>query len=114
MFYENETGRDAFISLLESCFEMGGGRGYDDYEENIRTTARFTAEKLDNRVKQLLLMPYRHLGTERYTALCMDCQMECYNASARNDWETDIRHLVKIMQSYSVPALAGASVKYDG
>ena len=88
--------------------------GYNNDEENIRATAKFILEKLENKVIQIQLMPYRELGTEKYAALGMDYPMGEYSPPSRDVWEADIRHLVTIMQSYGIPAVAGTTVKHDG
>ena len=81
--------------------------------ENIRETAKFIRKELKNKVLQVQLLPYRQLGLEKYKSLGMDYPMGSFTPPERNIWEKDIRYLVSIMKEYGVPAVAGASVKYQ-
>lgn len=42
---------------------------HNNSEENIKATAQFIAKELTNQVKQVQLLPYRQLGTEKYKSL---------------------------------------------
>ena len=79
--------------------------------KNIRNTAEFIMTELDNRVKQVQLLPYRQLGTEKYKSLGMDYPMETFRQVDRSVWEENIRTLVEVMKSYGVPAVAGTTSK---
>ncbi len=86
---------------------------HNNSEENIAATARFIAKELDNKVKQVQLIPYRELGLEKYQSLGMDYPMGDFQAPAREAWEKNIRALVEQMKSYGVPAVAGTSNKLE-
>jgi pyruvate formate lyase activating enzyme len=79
--------------------------------KNIRNTAEFIMTELHNRVKQVQLLPYRQLGTEKYKSLGMDYPMETFRQVERSVWEENIRTLVEVMKSYGVPAVAGTTSK---
>ncbi|HWQ40533.1 MAG TPA: glycyl-radical enzyme activating protein [Desulfosporosinus sp.] len=87
--------------------------GYNNDEENIHATARFVSEQLKNKIVQYQLLPYRLLGTEKYEALQIPYPMGDIKQPPREEYEPNIRHLVKLMVAYGVPAVAGSSVKYD-
>lgn len=61
--------------------------GHNNSEENIRATAEFIATELGNRVKQVQLLPYRKLGTEKYQSLGMDYPMSDFQPIERSVWE---------------------------
>lgn len=83
-------------------------------EENIRATAEFIVDKLHNRVKQVQLLPYRKMGTEKYASMGIPYPMgEDYKMPPREVWEANIRHLVGIMQEYGVPAVPGSSERIE-
>jgi len=85
--------------------------GHNDDEENIRATALFIANQLNNRVKQVQLLPYRPLGEEKYKSLDLVYPMGNFTVPERRTWEQNIKHLTEIMKEYGVPAIAGASGK---
>lgn len=87
--------------------------GYNNDEENIHVTARFVSEQLKNKIVQYQLLPYRLLGLEKYEALGIPYPMGDIKQPAREDYEPNIRHLVKEMLAYGVPAVAGSNVKYN-
>ena len=87
--------------------------GHNNGEENIRATAKFITGKLNNRVRQVQLLPYRQLGVEKYTSLNLKYPMADIPPTDRNIWEKDILNLVAIMQSYGIPAVAGANYKIE-
>ena len=85
--------------------------GHNNDEENIRATARFIADELNNRVKQVQLLPYRPLGEEKYKSLGIEYPMGNFNVPERRVWEGNILHLVGIMKEYDVPVVAGTTAK---
>ncbi len=87
--------------------------GYNNDDDNFHATARFVAEQLKNRVVQYQLLPYRLLGTEKYEALGIPYPMGNIKQPEREDYEPNIRHLVEVMATYGVPAVAGSNVKYN-
>lgn len=84
---------------------------HNNSEENIRSTAEFIAGDLNNRVRQVQLLPYRQLGTEKYTSLALDYPMGNFKPVGRSIREQEIRYLVEVMKSYGVPAVAGSTSK---
>ncbi len=84
---------------------------HNNGEENIRASAEFIIEQLSNRVIQVQLLPYRQLGVEKYVSLNEDYAMASLPETDRHTWEKDILNLVSIMQSYGIPATAGANNK---
>ena len=84
---------------------------HNNSEENIRATAEFIIEKLNNQVLQVQLLPYRQLGVEKNASLNKDYPMAGLPEVDRSVWEKDILNLVDILQSYDIPAVAGASKK---
>ena len=66
------------------------------------------------RVKQVQLLPYRKMGTEKYASMGIPYPMgEDYKMPPREVWEANIRHLVGIMQEYGVPAVPGSSERIE-
>ena len=81
-------------------------------EENIRASAQFIVDQLGNQVKQVQLLPYKKMGTEKYASMGLPYPMgEEYKMPPREVWEENIRHLAAVMQSYGVPAVPGSNVK---
>lgn len=87
--------------------------GHNDDEENIRATSEFISNELNNRVLQVQLLPYRKMGTEKYTSLGIAYPMEDFEPLERSVWEKNILHLTEVMRSYGVPAVAGSTTKID-
>jgi pyruvate formate lyase activating enzyme len=86
--------------------------GINNSEENIRRTAEFIANKLDNRVLQVQLLPYKKMGTEKYASLGIPYPMgEDYKMPERQVWEANLLELAELMQRYGVPAVAGSSTR---
>jgi pyruvate formate lyase activating enzyme len=84
---------------------------HNNDEENINATAKFIIDKLDNRVMQVQLFPYRQLGVEKYKSLGRDYPMDYLIPPERNVWEKNIKYLVELMISYGINAVAGTTVK---
>lgn len=80
-------------------------------EENLRQTAVFIMNELAGRVRQVQLLPFRKLGEDKYASLGMAYPMDSFEPPPREVWEKDIRHLVDLMASYGVSAVAGAGSK---
>jgi pyruvate formate lyase activating enzyme len=85
--------------------------GINNDEENIRATAEFIRDELNNNVVQVQLLPYRKMGVEKYDSLNMEYPMpEDFVIPEREDWERNILHLVSVMsEEYGNPAVAGSS-----
>ena len=82
-------------------------------EENLRETARFVADELGGRVRQIQLLPFHKLGEDKYASLGMIYPMDAFKAPEREVWEADIHHFVEVMRSYGVPAVAGSGSKLE-
>ena len=85
--------------------------GHNDDEKNIRATAGFIAKLLPGRVLQVQLLPYRQLGIEKYASLGREYHMPADLQPDRLEWEKKIVSLVSIMETYGIPAVAGANTK---
>ena len=86
----------------------------NDSEENLRSTARFIAEKLGDRVAQVQLLTYLKMGTEKYDSLGLDYPMgEDYQPPKREEREPWIAHLAEVMREYGVNAVAGAATRFE-
>jgi pyruvate formate lyase activating enzyme len=85
--------------------------GHNGTGENLRATAKYIAEKLDGRVLQVQLLPYRKLGVEKYAALGIPYPMEDFQAPPRDVWEKDIRRFAVMMSSYGFNAVAGSEAR---
>lgn len=84
---------------------------HNNSEANIRATAEFIVDELNNRVKQVQLLPYRPLGTEKYASLGLDYPMHV--SVDRKIWEKNILELVDVMKSYGIAAVAGTTTKIE-
>lgn len=84
---------------------------HNNSEENIKASARFIKEKLQNRVVQVQLLPYRQLGVEKYQSLGRKYPMDYLLPTERSVWEENIKHLVNLMLCLGLPATAGATAK---
>ena len=83
--------------------------GHNDSEENIRATADFIAGRLGSTVVQVQLLPYRQLGLEKYETLGLAYPMSGFQPPERSIWEKRIHDLVELLNTYSIPAVAGSS-----
>jgi pyruvate formate lyase activating enzyme len=85
--------------------------GHNNSEENIRATAEFIRDDLNNNIIQLQLLPYRKMGTEKYASLCMPYPMNDFIPPERSVWEENLIELTEILKEYNIPAVAGAAAK---
>ncbi|MBP7736505.1 MAG: glycyl-radical enzyme activating protein [Spirochaetes bacterium] len=85
--------------------------GLNDGDENISATADFIMGDLGNRVMQVQLLPYRQLGVEKYKSLGREYPMNYFTPPERTIWEQNIKRIAEHMQSYGIPAVAGAGNK---
>ena len=79
--------------------------------ENLRATAKYLAEKLDGRVIQVQLLPFRKLGVEKYASLGIDYPMSGFETPPRETWETDIRRHADIMSGYGLKVVPGSGAR---
>ncbi|MBQ6603314.1 MAG: glycyl-radical enzyme activating protein [Eubacterium sp.] len=84
-------------------------RGFNADEENIIKTGEFIRNELGGAVRQLQLLPYRQLGTEKYASLEMLYPMEGYDIPDREEWEQVIRNYAELLQKMGVPAVSGSN-----
>lgn len=84
--------------------------GHNDNPENIEATARFITGTLETRVRQVQLLPYRPLGTEKYHSLGLPYGMENFRLPEREVWEKSILSLAGQLKKYGIPAAAGSSI----
>jgi len=82
-------------------------------EENLRATARFIADVLGDHVIQVQLLPFHKLGVEKYASLGMQYPMSDFEAPSREQWESDIRGFARLMSSFGLHAVAGASHRIE-
>lgn len=88
--------------------------GYNDDEANIRATAAFIRDELDNRILQYQLLPYRKLGTEKGAALGIPYGMGDYKPVEREVWEKNLLRLVDLVSNeYGIAAAAGSGKKWS-
>jgi pyruvate formate lyase activating enzyme len=80
-------------------------------EQNLRATARFIADDLGGRVRQVQLLPFRKLGEEKYASLDLPYPMKGFQAPPREIWESAIRDFAVMMSGYGLNAVAGAGSK---
>jgi len=80
-------------------------------EQNLRATARFIADELGGRVRQVQLLPFRRLGEEKYASLGLPYPMKGFNAPPREIWEAEIRDFAVMMSGFGLNAVAGAGSK---
>jgi pyruvate formate lyase activating enzyme len=87
--------------------------GCNDDDANILASGRFIKETLGNRVVQVQLLPYRKLGTEKYSSLNLCYPLgDDYIPPERAVWEANINRLTGLLTEMGVPAVAGSNVKY--
>jgi pyruvate formate lyase activating enzyme len=84
---------------------------HNNSEENIRATAEFIKDDLQNNIVQLQLLPYRKMGTEKYASLCLPYPMESFVPPERSVWEKNLLELTEILKEYGIPAVAGSTVR---
>jgi len=80
-------------------------------EENLRATARYLVEKLEGRVIQVQLLPFRKLGVEKYASLGIDYPMADFEAPPRETWEADIHRYADVMSGYGLNVVPGSGAR---
>ena len=89
--------------------------GFNDDDDNILATGRFILDCLDNRILQLQLLPYRKLGTEKYSGLNLSYPLgDDYSPPGREIWEANLLRLADMLRDLNLPAVTGGNVKYTG
>jgi pyruvate formate lyase activating enzyme len=84
---------------------------HNNSEENIRAIGEFIRDQLCNNIVQVQLLPYRKIGTEKYSSLNMPYPMEGFVPPEREVWEKNLLELTEILKEYNIPAVAGYSSK---
>lgn len=85
--------------------------GCNNSEENIRATAEFIVNALDNLPRQVQLLPYRRWKRDRYRALDIENPIDNIELPEKLDYMGNVAHLVEVMKYYGVPAVAGTTHK---
>ena len=86
----------------------------NDSEENIRATAEFIRDELNNNVLQVQLLPYLKMGIEKYDSLGRFYPMgEDYEPADLKTRTPHIKALVEIMKEYGNPAVFNSSTAYE-
>lgn len=83
--------------------------GINNDKTNIQATAQFITERLDNRIIELQLLPYRPLGLEKYEALGRPYPMEDKNIPGAEAVHQETLRLADCFKSFGIPAVAGAN-----
>jgi pyruvate formate lyase activating enzyme len=82
--------------------------GHNGTEANLRATARFLADELGGRIRQVQLLPFRKLGEQKYASLGIEYPMSGFQSPPRESWERDIRRFAALMSAYGLEVAAGA------
>lgn len=86
----------------------------NDSEDNIRKTAEFIRDELNNNVLQVQILPYLKMGIEKYDSLGMFYPMgQDYEVSPLQERAPKLNALVDIMKEYGNPAVYNSSTSYD-
>lgn len=85
--------------------------GHNDSDRNINKTSEFIYEQLGNKVLQVQLLPYRPLGLEKYASLNRRYPLENLKSQDIKAQKTAMDHLVALMCTHGIPAVAGSSEK---
>jgi pyruvate formate lyase activating enzyme len=85
--------------------------GHNDSVENMTATAEFITGRLNNRVLQVQLLPYRQLGVEKYQSLDLPYRMADFPLPEWEIRERKILSLVELFRRYGIPAVVGSSAK---
>jgi len=90
---------------------------HNDTIENLRATAEYIINELDNKAKQVQLLRYRRLGEEKYKTLgieyTMGNLMEDSASEEKGVFERKIIEFAHILQEYNIPAVAGSTKKIN-
>ena len=86
--------------------------GFNNDEANIRATAAFIAERLQNMPIQVQLLAYRRLGEEKYASLDREYPMASLPTIDGSVFAKEILSLVEVMKEQGIPAVAGANNKF--
>lgn len=82
---------------------------HNDSEENIRSTARFIVDELDNRIVQLQLLPFRPMGEDKYTSLNLPYQMANYRKIDSKKYIPENKRIANIFREYGINVENGAN-----
>lgn len=82
--------------------------GYNDDDANVAAVARFVTEDLDNRIRQLQLLPFRLLGKEKYEALGIAYPLGDIGQPPREEYEPNLERMAATLRSHGIAAVADA------
>jgi pyruvate formate lyase activating enzyme len=80
-------------------------------EENMRETAKFIKEELENMPLQIQLLPFHEYGQSKFKTLGMTYPLKDYNFPDRKTQNDLIKRLHKIMLDYQIPVVIGSTNK---
>lgn len=80
---------------------------FNDSRENIRATAEFINTHLKSAVRQIQLLPYHRLGSQKYKSLGIEYPLESLDVP--KTYRERIKQLADVMGSYGLPVIVGAS-----
>ncbi|MGX8700715.1 glycyl-radical enzyme activating protein [Caproiciproducens sp.] len=83
--------------------------GINDSEENLKATADFIRLEVGGSVRQLQLLPFRLLGTDKYEALGIPYPMADVDPPNPDEYLKNVRKIAEKLRSYGVPAMAGTT-----
>lgn len=86
-------------------------KGFNATDESIRAIGDFIVNKLENKVLQYQLLPYRQMGTEKYKSLNRPYPMENFEGYEREEWEPDIVRFLDILIGMGINAVTGNNKK---
>lgn len=116
------VGNELILKNIKRVVEMGKPlvirtpvvAGYNNSPENIRATAAFIRDELGSKIIQYQLLPYRKMGTEKYTSLGQTYPLEDYAVPSRSEWEPNIISLRDMVaKDFAIPVAAGSGQKWD-
>lgn len=82
--------------------------GYNDEEANIRGTAEFIKNELNNRIVQLQLLPFKPMGEDKYHSLGKEYPMEAEKQIDAKEYKPKNKRIAEIFKEYGIPAENGA------
>lgn len=85
---------------------------HNDSEENIRASAEFIRDAFrdkSNTLKQVQLLGFHQLGNEKYESIGLSYPLKDFVAPPHAEYKQTLDNLVRIMESYGVPAVVGAN-----
>lgn len=115
-----QTGNELILKNIQFVVEQGIPviiripiiPNVNNSKEHIELVRDFILNQLNNQVKQVQFLRFRQLGEEKYQSLGIPYLMSEVNPQ-REQFESDIKELVKIMSDAQIPAYAGTTHKIN-